>query len=81
VITFQRWSFEAVVGRAQRTASCYVGLRLPMQRARKSAPCSAKPSKAYSSFSVIKGDKMKSHDAEKLDVEVKLKVEHLTLVA
>ena len=24
---------------------------------------------------------MKSHDAEKLDVEVKLKVEHLTLVA
>jgi hypothetical protein len=29
----------------------------------------------------VKGDEMKSHDAEKLDVEVKLKVEHLTLVA
>jgi len=52
-----------------------------VQRAPKSAPCFAKPSKAYSSYSVIKGDKMKSHDAEKLDVEVKLKVEHLTLVA
>jgi hypothetical protein len=83
VIVFQMWRFERLVGRANEwqarlyACSCQSRERGILLRALRNQ---AKPvANAY--YSVVKGDEMKDHDTEKLDIEVKLKVEHLTLVA